>query len=148
MPLTNFGAILNFAETLERDDQQFYRQACEHPAAGTHGDLLADLAAEGKKNIALVQRTRRENVTEMILEPIQDFKRDSYQVAVDNLADMNQASALLAAADKRERRALRYYTDAAEKIRALPEVARALKTLAKKRTKRMARIEPFIGGQG
>jgi hypothetical protein len=89
----------------------------------------------------LVQRTRRENVTEMILEPIQDFKRDSYQVSVDNLADIDHASALLAAAAALEHRALRYYTDAAEKIRALPEVARALKTLAKKRTKRIAHIE-------
>jgi rubrerythrin len=144
MPLTNFGAILNFAETLEKDDRQFYRQACEHPAAGTCGELLADLAAEGKKSIALVQRTRRENVTEMILEPIQDFKRDSYQVTVNNLADMEQASALLEAADLLERRALGYYTDAAEKIRALPEVARALKSLAKKRSKRIARIERLI----
>ncbi len=148
MPLTNFGAILNFAETLEKDDQQFYRQACEHPAAGTLGDLLADLAAEGKKNIALVQRTRRENVTEMILEPIQDFRRDSYQVSVDNLADIEQASALLEAAAALEHRALRYYMDAAEKIRALPEVARALKTLAKKRTKRIVRIERFTQGEG
>ena len=56
--------------------------------------------------------------------------------------EMTRASrALLAAAATLERRALRYYTDAAEKIRALPEVARALKTLAKKRAKRIAHIE-------
>jgi hypothetical protein len=48
---------------------------------------------------------------------------------------------ILAAADMLENRAIRYYKDAAEKIRALPEVSRALKTLAKKRTKRIAQLQ-------
>ena len=41
----------------------------------------------------------------------------------------------------REKRAIRYYRDAAEKIHALPEVARALKTLAKKREKRLSVLQ-------
>jgi rubrerythrin len=41
-----------------------------------------------------------------------------------------------------EERAIRYYGDAARKMRALPEVARALKTLAKKRKRRRERLEP------
>ena len=96
--------------------------------------------SEGKKNISLVQRTRRENVTEMILEPIRDFVRDSYQLRVDD-ADGLDSTAILTAAEALENRAIRYYGDAAEKIRALPEVSRALKTLAKKRTKRLGQIE-------
>lgn len=144
MPLTNFGAVLNFAETIEREDMDFYRHAVQDPHVGPRADLFASLAGEGKKHVALVQRTRRENVTEMILEPIQGLSRDSYQMALDDLAMMDEP-AILEAALALENRAIRYYNDAAEKIRALPEVARALKTLAKKRDKRIARLRDSTG---
>ena len=139
MPLTNFGAILNFAETVEQDDMEFYRVASSTAAGEPYRLLFEMFAKEGKKNIALVQRTRRENVTEMILEPIRDFVRDSYQLRVDD-ADGMDSTAILTAAVALENRAIRYYSDAAEKIRALPEVSRALKTLAKKRTQRLGQI--------
>lgn len=140
MPLTNFGAVLNFAETLEREDMDFYRHAVQHPHVGLRAELFASLAGESQKHVALVQRTRRENVTEMILEPIQGLSRDSYRMAVGDLHGMD-GQAVMEAALGLEERAIRYYNDAAEKIRALPEVARALKTLAKKRTKRIARLQ-------
>ncbi len=140
MPLTNFGAILNFAETVEQDDMDFYRKVSSTAAGEPYRLLFEMFAKEGKKNIALVQRTRRENVTEMILEPIRDFVRDSYQLRVDD-ADGLDSTAILAAAVTLENRAIRYYSDAAEKIRALPEVSRALKSLAKKRTQRLGQIE-------
>lgn len=136
MPLTNFGAILNFAEVLEREDMEFYGQAASAAGSTALGELFASLAKENKKNLALVQRTRRENVTEMILEPIRDFNRTPYQIGFEDLSRLESAAAILL-----ENRAIRYYRDAAEKIRALPEVARALKTLAKKRGRRLERIE-------
>ena len=139
MPLTNFGAILNFAETVEQDDMEFYRVASSTAAGEPYRLLFEMFAKEGKKNIALVQRSRRENVTEMILEPIRDFVRDSYQLRVEN-ADGLDSTAILTAAVALENRAIRYYSDAAEKIRALPEVSRALKTLAKKRTQRLGQV--------
>ena len=136
MPLTNFGAILNFAEVLEREDMEFYTKAASASDTTTVVDLFASLARENKKNIALVQRTRRENVTEMILEPIRDFTRDPYQIKLEDLTGLNLTDAISV-----EDRAIRYYRDAAEKIRALPEVARALKTLAKKRGKRLEQLK-------
>jgi hypothetical protein len=78
MPLTNFGAILNFAETVEREDMEFYRQASSIESVAPYRVLFEMFVGEGKKNISLVQRTRRENVTEMILEPIRDFVREGY----------------------------------------------------------------------
>ena len=140
MPLTNFGAILNFAEKVEQDDMEFYHKVSPTAAAEPYRLLFEMFVREGKKHISLVQRTRRENVTEMILEPIRDFVRDGYQLTVDDAGAMDSA-AILTAAVELERRAIRYYSDAAEKIRALPEVSRALKTLAKKRTKRLGQIE-------
>ncbi|MFO7716857.1 hypothetical protein [Desulfosarcina sp.] len=143
MPLTNFGAILNFAEMVERDDMEFYRRAAFTEAAAPHRDLFEAFAKEGGKNILTVQRTRRENVTEMILEPIRGFVRDSYQETVEDPAGKGPA-AILAAAISLEKRAMRYYSDAAEKIRALPEVSRVLKTLAKKRSKRLEHLHHLL----
>lgn len=140
MPLTNFGAILNFAEKVEKGDLEFYRQASQNPATGPHQELFETFVKESKKHVSLVQRTRRENVTEMILEPVRDFVRDGYQLNVED-ADGMEISAMLAGAIAIENRAIRYYSDAAHKIRALPEVSRALKTLAKKHTKRLVKIE-------
>ena len=143
MPLTNFGAVLNFAETLEKDDVGFYTGAAETVAAEAHHALFEALVREGRKNIAMVQRTRRENVTEMILEPIQGLARGSYQVAIDNANTMD-TKAIVSAAIALEQRAIRYYSDAADKIRALPEVSRALKTLAKKRNKRLGQLQDAL----
>jgi rubrerythrin len=140
MPLTNFGAILNFAETLEKDAMAFYSQAASLDAAESYRILFEMFAKEGKKNISLVQRTRRENVTEMILEPIRDFARSSYETNVPGAKTLDLAG-VLATATALENRAVRYYTDAAGKIRALPEVAHALKTLAKKRAKRVDQLQ-------
>jgi rubrerythrin len=140
MPLTNFGAILNFAEAVEQADMEFYRRAASTGAAAPHRDLFEALAEEGKKNISMVQRTRRENVTEMILEPIRGFVREGYQESVGAMESMG-LTAILATAVSLENRSLRYYTDAAQKIRALPEVSRALKALAKKRTRRLDQLQ-------
>ncbi len=143
MPLTNFGAILNFAEAVEQGDMEFYQSAA---AAATveQQAIFDDFARQGRKLTALVQRTRRENVTEMILEPVRDFVRDGYRISVGDPAGMDPET-ILNASITLEQRAIRYYTDAADKLRALPEVARALKTLAKKRTWRLDQLQRLGG---
>ncbi len=132
MPLENFGSILNFAEQLESQDREFYITVAVNPACSEHKEVFDQLAADANKNLKNVQRTRRENVTEMILEPIKDFVRAPYCEACEADDTMNATEAL-ETARRLEERARRYYLEAAEKIKALPEVARALKILAKKR---------------
>ena len=78
MPLTNFGAILNFAEQLEKQDLEFYQSAADNPNCESVKALFEQFAKDGKKNVQNVQRTRRENVTEMILEGIKDFTREPF----------------------------------------------------------------------
>ena len=75
MPLENFGSILNFAEELELQDLGFYKTLVDNPACADHKPMFEAFAAAIDKNVKTVQRTRRENVTEMILEPINDFIR-------------------------------------------------------------------------
>jgi rubrerythrin len=139
MPLENFGSILNFAEELENQDQQFYLAAAANPACGDHAALFTELAAEAGRSMKVVQRTRRENVTEMILEPIRDFTRASFCEACEGAA-VQSAAEVAATARRLETRAERYYAEAAEKIKALPEVARALRGLGKLRKARLAKL--------
>jgi len=133
MPLENFGSVLNFAEELESQDQEFYEAAAGNPACSDYRPMFEQFAADAQKNLKTVQRTRRENVTEMILEPIKDFVRAPYCEVCQAAPGMSAQDAL-ATAKRLEDRAVRYYTEAAAKIKALPEVARALKLLAKKHT--------------
>jgi rubrerythrin len=139
MPLQNFGSILNFAEDLERLDRQFYAAASGNPACAGHKALFAELEAEAARNVATVQRIRRENVTEMILEPVKDFTRAPYCEACEG-ASVQSADEVLATAVRLERRAEHYYTEAAEKLKVLAEVSRALKTLAKNRKTHGAKL--------
>jgi rubrerythrin len=132
MPLKNFGSILNFAADLEAADHNFYNIAANNPAGAKHKTLLENLAQEKKKNEQLMLRTCRESVCEMILEPIVDFTRVGFVSDRDG-ADKMTWDLLLSKALQLETTAHNFYIEAAEKIRALPEVARALNRTATRR---------------
>jgi rubrerythrin len=140
MPLENFGSILNFAEELELQDLGFYKTVAENPACAEYKHLFEEFAAAINKNVKTVQRTRRENVTEMILEPIKDFIRAPFCEEC-GAAGLMTADEALKTARRLENRAVRYYTEAATKIKALPEVARALKLIGKKHAAHLARLQ-------
>ncbi len=140
MPLENFGSILNFAENLECQDQEFYEVVAANPACAAYKSVFEELAADVRKNIKTVQRARRENVTEMILEPIKDFMRDRFCEACQGAESMSAAE-VLETAHRLETRAENYYSEASEKIKALPEVARTLKRLGKKRKAHLEKLK-------
>jgi rubrerythrin len=131
MPLENFGSILNFAEELEKQDQTFFATIAGNPACAEYKEMFEQFASDAGKNIKDVQRTRRENVTEMILEPVRDFTRAPFCEECADAGSMD-SEASLATAKRLVARAERYYAEAAEKIKAQPEVSRALKTIGKK----------------
>lgn len=147
MPLESFGAILSFAAELENQDQQFYRDAAANPACVDWKDMFEQFAGDAKKNEALALRTRRESVTEMILEPIPGFTRQPY-LADRPGAGAADAAAVLAKAQELEEKAIAYYQEAAAKIKALPEVARALKMMGKKRKSHLDRLAQIPPGSG
>ena len=139
MPLETFGSIMNFAEELEKQDQQFYAAAAKNPACTAYQTLFAELGADAARNMTTVQRIRRENVTEMILEPVRDFARGSFCETCAEAARMG-ASEALETATRLEARADRYYAEAAEKVKALSEVAQSLKALGRNRKVHIARL--------
>jgi rubrerythrin len=139
MPLENFGSILNFAEELERLDTQYYQAAAGNPACAAFRPLIEELRADAERNAAAIRRIRRENVTEMILEPVRDFARAPFCEECEGAA-VRGAAEVLETATRLEARADRYYTEAAEKLKALTEVSRALKTLGKNRKAHIVKL--------
>jgi hypothetical protein len=133
MPLNNFGSICNFAEAMENLIMTFYESAAANPACAEAADRYRQYAKDSRKHIQTLQRTRRENVTEMILEPIQDFYRAPYKLEYADPADRTSEEVHVDAR-RLEETAEAFYQTAMGKIRALPEVARALKTIGKKHT--------------
>ncbi|MEN8210202.1 MAG: hypothetical protein ABFR31_00670 [Thermodesulfobacteriota bacterium] len=139
MPLTSFGSILTFAEEIETLDSTFYSGAANNPECADLKSLIEPFIKEIKKNIVIIQRTRRENVTEMILEPIQDFVRAPFCIKEEDAKSMNAAKAL-ETMKTIEQRSLDYYTAASKKMKSLPEVANALRLLGKKHNARLRKI--------
>jgi len=124
---------MNFAEELEARDEEFYTAVLNNPEAASHRAVFEQILSDCKKNKKNIQRARRENVTEMILENISGFYRAPFVLEAGDPSGMS-GQELLEMADKLEERAESYYLEAAVKIKTLSEVARILKLVAKKRT--------------
>lgn len=111
MALNSFGAILTFAIELETRLRDYYQES------GT-----SDRAADADKRRANMERVRRENVTEIKLEPIQGLDIDAYTL---DLSDKSPAGWQAA-----ERIAAQFYTDVAPHIN-VREAQRALERAAR-----------------
>ncbi len=104
--LNNFGAVMSFAIEMESKLRDFYTAA---------GDTAR--AADCDKRRVTLERVRRENVTEIKLEPITDLEGDDYPIDTSDISATGMTTAATIAA--------RFYADAAPKIN-VREAQRAL----------------------
>ena len=109
--LNQFGAIMTFAIELETQIRDYYQ------AAGSE-----DRAKEADKRRSNLERVRRENVTEIKLEPIDGLHDADY---VLNTADISAAGQSAV-----EKIAAQFYADVAPKIN-VREAQRVLERYAK-----------------
>ncbi len=106
MSLNQFGAVLTFAIELEKQLADYYTQAASnHPA---HAAEYTSRASASSKRKGKIEQARRQNVTEITLEPIEGLQADDYALDLsnDSPAAVNAAEALIQ----------RFYEDAAPKI--------------------------------
>lgn len=123
MDLATFGAILSFAIDLETRAAAFYESATP-----LH-DQFATLASAARKNQKQLERLRRENVAEMILEPITGFDSEDYTPDFTPAPDASPATVVAQAAEM-QATFQRFYETAAEKL-PIKEVSRKLSKMAK-----------------
>jgi rubrerythrin len=130
MELATFGAIMTFALELEQRAAVFYEQA----ASGSLKEPFLDLAKRAHKRAKRIERTRREGVAEMILEPITGMNGEDYTV---DLVPAGDESERLGRAIRLVETSIRFYQDAAEKI-PVKEVARTCQRMATESEKQKA----------
>lgn len=144
MALNTFGAIMGFAAQVAEDALKVYREALSEVKNPALREKLDALASEEEKNCTLMERMRRENVTEMILEPVEGLERESYALEAV-LANGAGDADFLEAALMLEERAERFSREAAAKV-PIPEVARAFRKVAKKKEANCAALKSLAIG--
>ena len=129
MDLGTFGAIMKFALEIENNVIDFYEKASGKVTDPNLKELLGNLVSRGQKRVQTLERVRRENVTEMILEPIEGLDSDSFEIKTDLPQDTDSTKK---AGIEIEKILLEFYNAAAAKIDFLPEAAYAFELLAEK----------------
>jgi rubrerythrin len=86
-----------------------------------------------------MEKTRRENVTEMILEPITGLHQEDYGIDLKVVDPMEDAD-LLRAALILEEREKKFFNDVSIKV-PLPEVARIFRKMAQKKQENLAKLQ-------
>ncbi len=139
MPLTTFGAIMGFAAEMAGKTSEIYNILVQKAKDSTLKRVLQVLSAEEGKNHALMGQARRENVTEMILEPVAGLHQEDYEVELKVLDQMEDAD-LLKGALILEERGKKFFRDASSKV-PLPEVARIFRKIAQKKEENLAKLQ-------
>ena len=120
MELSTFGAIFKFAIELEKEAAAYYERATQGADDAQARDTLAWLATAHRKRQQAAERMRREQVTEMILEPIYGLCEEDWRLDL-SAPGWHKAVEL-------ERRLGGFYAAAAEKV-SIPEVSRRFRKL-------------------
>jgi hypothetical protein len=139
MALSTFGAIMGYAGEIVKQTEEAYQGLIPKAKNPALKQVLQVLAGEEKKNQSLMERTRRENVTEMILEPITGLHQEEYEVDLTGMALKDDAD-LIKVALILEERAKRFFSDASAKV-PLPEVARTFRRLCQKKEEDVAKLQ-------
>lgn len=139
MALTTFGAIMGFAGEITGQTGEIYKTFAQKAKDLTLREVLKVLSAEGDKSRSLMEKTRRENVTEMILEPITGLRQEDYEIDL-KVTDQIQDADLLKAALAFEEREKKFFSDVSSKV-PLPEVARIFRKMAQKKQENLARLQ-------
>jgi rubrerythrin len=139
MTLSTFGAIMGFAAEMVGQAKLAYEVLAGKAKDPELVEVFQQLAAEEEKNRALMERTRREHVTEMILEPITGLHKKDYELDLKQAGQKDDTD-LLVAALTLQTREIRFFEDVSAKV-PLPEVARIFRKISKKKEENLGRLQ-------
>ncbi len=138
MALSTFGAIMGFAAGMARQAADVYGTMAEKATYPGLKEALLSFQKEEEKIHFLMEMTRRENVTEMILEPVTGLQQEDYEIDT-KIPDQTDES-LLKAALILEEREKKFFQDASSKV-PLPEVARIFRKIVKKKEENLLELQ-------
>ena len=122
MDLGTTGAILSFALKREAEIGAFYGKYTTLVSNPSLKEVFERIQKAQKKRERMLTRFRRENVTEMILEPIYGFESDAHELTISS-EDSPDDSFLKESAIKIEESSHSFFLKASEKTTFLPEVS-------------------------
>ncbi len=120
---------MTFALEVENEVTSFYESTRQKVKDQDLASTFSSLATRGQKRIKTIERIRRENVTEMILEPISGLYSDAFQPKTA-IPETHDDQTLRKIAREIEKSLQAFYTQAAVKIDFLSEAAYAFELLA------------------
>jgi hypothetical protein len=138
MELGTFGAVMAFASEVVAQSVAFCESAGSLAWGSDLQAILRSLADEGRRDRATIEQARRENVTEMILEPIAGLHRQEYRVDTEE-PEAGADAAIVRTALLLAERDHRFFIDSSAKL-PLPEVARIFRRVAHRKERELARL--------
>jgi hypothetical protein len=139
MVLSTFGAIMAFSFEMVQYALDTYKTAVKNSKNPILRETLEALLQEAKKNLVLMEQIRRENITEMILEPIYGLQREDYEMDIP-VFDQAQDVDLIKMALTLEKQMQNFFSDASVKI-SIPEVERIFRKIVQKKKINLAKLE-------
>ena len=130
---------MGFAAETAGKTEEVYRTFASRAKTQALREVLQGLAEDEVKTHALMVKTRRENVTEMILEPITGLQQEDYENDL-KVEEVTEDAGLLKAVLMIEERQRKFFRDASSKV-PLPEVARIFRKVAQKKEENLARLQ-------
>jgi hypothetical protein len=145
MDLSTFGAVMKFSAELLDRSAGLYRKFSSLAKDPSLKEAIGSLLKETEKNRSLVEQVRRENVTEMILEPVSGLSETDFPAEVQP-GDPEDARELLTAVLAIETSQQDFFAAVSTKI-PYPEITRVFRKISQKKeialaTLRALRIEP------
>jgi hypothetical protein len=138
--LGTFGAVMRFALELEHASEEFYMGLHGSAPDSTLKPVLEKILARCPIRVSTLERIRRENVTEMILEPIRGIDSDSFPTAI-TLPSSADSNDLRSAAKSWEAKRKSFFESASHKIEFLLEAADAFERLADENEENLNKLE-------
>jgi rubrerythrin len=140
LELGTFGAVLKYAIEIEDSASQYYQKLAAK-ASGNDQPLLNDLANGSKRNKQALERTRKMEMQEMILEAITGLDTVNYDSKFDESVDVKAG---LKNALEIEGRASKFYAESASKLGFLGNVKKTLERLGKDREERGKKVKALL----
>ncbi len=140
MSLGTFGVVLKFAMELETMAATYYETATTITQNQELKSIFESRIVQGQRRIQTLMRVRRENTTEMILEPITGLSSQKYRPHTECPPGCPDDQ-LIQLALTMEDQIQQFYVDAAEKISFLSEAADIFERLAEENANNKKRLQ-------
>jgi rubrerythrin len=138
---TTFGAVIRFSLELEKGAAGVCEELATEPKVASAAEVFRALAAAHVKRGQLLEFTRQQKLNEMILEPIQDLKREDYIIDTNTPKGIDVKAAAKFASHIEETSS-RFYSDAAKIAKTLmAEGARIMDRLGKENLANKAKLD-------